>query len=612
MNLRAEVRDGVIRFKGRLDPDIAFEAKCLRIKQDGDTLVADPRFVHPSATKAFLEWACPSLMKSPVNEIERKRLLENVRKLYLKTFEDFKAKYADRFPKWKGELDLMKHQFMDGMYVLNLPSCYLGWEMGVGKSAAAFLPAILEPEKYQRVLIITPANVKRGWLRDMVDEWGSDIAEWTMYDSKANQCIVSYFDERFVLVNYNILGKYMNDKLTEKPFDMIICDEAHMVKNDKTQNYKNVYKIVEANPSAKLVLVSGTPASNRMDDLFAPLKLSRHPLGDDRKAFEQRYLLRGARNKVIGALNQEELHRRLSGWMFRRTQADTIGLPKVSFSRVFFPLGEYKEEYDKIIAQITEERADFEKFVYENKETIQQWVSLNEAYDKARRDHGDSMQSRAIATERNKFRSDNWDIIDRYVKDDGLKSTTHIMSLNAITAMAKVPGVIEDIEDILQAQRENNTGDHPPKVVLFGGFTKPLEMIKEHFGDRAVLVTGSVDSHDRDYFKRQFMESESVEVFIGNMQAAGVGINGLQHVCNDVVFINMPMVPKDFEQALARVNRKGQKRPVRCRIMLCEDSIDEMLYDLVSSKADDIHKVIDRNSKIVIDYNAIEKKLIKQ
>ena len=613
MNLSIEIRKDVIVFSGRLDPEIIFEAKCLNMIAKDGSIIADPRYVHPVGIKAFLDFACQNLMKSPLEEVRRKDVLSEIRAMYTAAFDEFKNRYKGKMPVWKGKEGLMRHQLHDGMYVMNLNSVYLGWEMGLGKSIASILPAILEPEKYNRVLIVCPANVKRGWLHDMKSDWGLDPTEWTMYDSVSSQCIVSYFDERFVLVNYDILGKYEKE-IMEKPFDMIICDEAHMVKNDKTLNYANIYKIISNNPDAKLVLISGTPASNRMNDLIAPLKLSRHPLGDNRKAFEDRYLLRGARNKVIGAMNQEELHRRMASWMIRRTQAKTIGLQKVIFSRFYFPLGKYKEQYDKIIAEIKEERADFEAFVHTNSDIIKEWNLLCEAYDKARRDHGDTSESRGIASAKRKFRDENWDVIDRYLSDDGLKSTTHIMSLNAITAMAKVPGVISHVEELLGSKREafEDGSGRAPKVVIFGGFTKPLQMLKDHFGDRAVLITGSVNSEQRHEAKDRFINDPKCEVFIGNMKAAGVGINGLQDVCNDAVFINMPLVPMDFEQALARLNRKGQKLGVRCGIMLCEASIDEMLYDLVAEKASDIHKVIDHNQERVIDYNAISKLLIEE
>jgi SNF2 family DNA or RNA helicase len=50
-------------------------------------------------------------------------------------------------------------------------------------------------------------------------------------------------------------------------------------------------------------MLSGTPITNRINDMFSYLKMAHHPLGKNKSKFEDRYTLKvGARGgKIIGA-----------------------------------------------------------------------------------------------------------------------------------------------------------------------------------------------------------------------------------------------------------------------------------------------------------------------
>lgn len=67
------------------------------------------------------------------------------------------------------------------------------------------------------------------------------------------------------------------DKLEGVPIDIIICDEAHRLKNDKAQSTKCIINI----PAKMRLLLSGTPIQNDLNEFYALVSICNpNALGD--------------------------------------------------------------------------------------------------------------------------------------------------------------------------------------------------------------------------------------------------------------------------------------------------------------------------------------------
>jgi SNF2 family DNA or RNA helicase len=89
-------------------------------------------------------------------------------------------------------------------------------------------------------------------------------------------------------------------------------------------------------------------------------------------------------------------------------------------------------------------------------------------------------------------------------------------------------------------------------------------------------------------------------VFIGNMRAAGSGIELFN--ATNVIFINLPFIPAEFEQAVDRLHRIGQKNVVNIYMATVTQTIDERIYKLMSAKMRDITTLMDGKT---IDMNSL-------
>mgnify|MGYP006326778559 CR=1 FL=1 len=178
----------------------------------------------------------------------------------------------------------------------------------------------------------------------------------------------------------------------------------------------------------------------------------------------------------------------------------------------------------------------------------------------------------------------------------------HIHSLNIITCKAKIPGIIEAAEEIIA-----ETG----KLVIFGTYKEPLQILQDYFKERCLKVVGGVSSYHRDLYKQQFTSDPKVEVFLANYEAGGEALD--LSVANDILFINFPLTPRELNQAKFRCKHPEKRdKHLRIHFTFCENSIDEHIYDnIIMDKERDINALL-HDGKDVSERENITELLIKK
>lgn len=590
-----DIRHDKIVVRKKFEKTDRFTAECIGMTVDinDEFAVGDLKCISPKGIKDFLEYSFPQIFSPKItNSPNRDMIYDKLRNSYTDIYNEFYEKYEHVLPVHSTGEHMMKHQRIDLIPLVYQKDNLLAWEQGVGKTVEMY--AISRILNIETTLVVCPAFVKRGWYKELVNEWGEDSTVFTIFDSSHRKTIRAFFEEKFIVVNYEILNKFY-DQITDRNIGHIIYDEVHKIKGIQTISHKASQKIINKFPNAKITMASGTPVSNRMNDLYAYLKLANHPLGRDKNFFDSRYLEIGARGKIVGIKNEDELNINISSFMFRRTRNETLSLPPNIIHKCYFPLDEYKEEYDKIMLQIQEGIRERAMYVSQNKDVIKEFEELRYTAALMYSEKNPLMKEAKRAMK--DFKTQNYGVLEKYLKDDSLRSTASINSLNIITSMAKVDGVLELIENIIESGE---------KVAVFGGYHKPLKTLFEKTKGRSVMITGEVSTSKRNIYLERFVSDPNCHIYLANFEAGGVGINGIQHVCSNVIVLNMPFVPKDVEQALARLSRKGQKKAVNVYYAMCEDSIDETLFQLVSDKSNDINAVVNRDKKVEMVYDDIQ------
>ncbi|MFA5186867.1 MAG: DEAD/DEAH box helicase [Patescibacteria group bacterium] len=156
-------------------------------------------------------------------------------------------------------------------------------------------------------------------------------------------------------------------------------------------------------------------------------------------------------------------------------------------------------------------------------------------------------------------------------------------SLRRALGLLKAGPAIRHIEDILTDK---------PKVIAYTYHQDVARMLQDHFGSKAVKYTGEENLDKKEAAKAAFINDPKVQVFIGQVDAAGTGTDGLQAVCDTCVFVELTYVPKQIEQCIDRLNRMGQENQVVAHFLIVEDSMEERIVDTLVEKSININQIM--------------------
>jgi SNF2 family DNA or RNA helicase len=329
---------------------------------------------------------------------------------------------------------------------------------------------------------------------------------------------------RWTVVNYDLLSK-LEKGLLGSAWSGMVIDEAHYIKND-SQRSKRVLKVLAASDPEGVYLLTGTPMSNRPRDLFNLLQGVRHPLANSFYSYAKRYcgaFDNGHGLDTNGASNLEELAELVSGVMLRRTKDEALDLPpKV---RTWQPV-EVKS------AQVA------------------------------------SLESRAL------------DFLEKNPARTGPTWVRFLGLLNRARhtlAVQKAAASVEALKECIENEE---------KAVLFTSYQAVVDKALAAFGPQAVSITGSDSARKRQQAADRLQGDPSVRVLVGNLQAAGVGIN--LTAATHVIFNDLDWVPGNHWQAEDRIYRIGQTRPAFVTYLYAGRTLDDFVAALLEQKARNI------------------------
>jgi SNF2 family DNA or RNA helicase len=163
-----------------------------------------------------------------------------------------------------------------------------------------------------------------------------------------------------------------------------------------------------------------------------------------------------------------------------------------------------------------------------------------------------------------------------------LEAGARFEKLRQLAVEGRMVATLEWIEEFLAAGR---------KLIVMAVHRKTVEMLHKHFPLISVYVYGGVtDAHRQDAVDR-FQKDDKVRLFIGNIQAAGVGLT--LTAASDVAFMELPWTPGELGQAQDRAHRIGQTRQVSIWYIVSSDTVDEEIAAILSRKQRELEQLLD-------------------
>ncbi len=421
------------------------------------------------------------------------------------------------------------------------PNVLFADEMGLGKTIEA-LGVVNADAEARRVLVVCPASLKLNWAREcerwLVDRGPVGVAGKTFPDGA-----------EVVIVNYDVLGKWKQE--LGGPWDVLVADECHYVKNKDAKRSKALYGI----DARRKLFLTGTPILNRPVELWAIASFLAPDDFGHFWTFAKRYC-KPKRNRFgwefQGADNLDELHERLRGTVLvRRTKAEVLpDLPPKR--RQVIELA--SDHVASLIAVETEAWQEHRRRLDELRKVSRVSGPAGEA------EAGELAALRA-----------------------GVNAAFgELAKLRQATALAKVPLVIEHVANVL---------DDGAKVVLFAHHRAVIAELAEAFGDAAVTLTGDDAAARRQEAVDRFQEDPDCRLFVGSITAAGFGLTLTASA--HVVFAELDWVPARLTQAEDRTHRIGQKDSVLVQHLVLQDSLDARMVGTLIKKQRVIDEVVD-------------------
>lgn len=165
-------------------------------------------------------------------------------------------------------------------------------------------------------------------------------------------------------------------------------------------------------------------------------------------------------------------------------------------------------------------------------------------------------------------------VLSGNVGESDMSAREFDFKLRQATGIAKARPVAEFVKMIC---------DQGEKVVLAGWHRSCYEVwMKELAAYKPVMFTGSESTKQKEEAKKSFIEGDS-QIFIISLRS-GAGLDGLQKVCNTVVFGELDWSPHVMDQVLGRVDRDGQTEHCQGFYLTVADGSDPFMMSILNVK----------------------------
>lgn len=463
------------------------------------------------------------------------------------------------------------HQIDGVRFGLNKKKFLLGDDQGLGKTKQIIdLVGCLEKtDTINKVLIVCGVNsLKYNWQHEIGVH--SDEKGWVLgtrfrkttgkaYEGSTKDKLDDLDnlpDCRYIITNIESLRagaekisktKYhfpLADKLAQLCkkgiISVIAFDECHKSKDPTSLQSRAMLLLSAPYMSA----MSGTPLMNNPLDLYFPI----HWLGYEQHSlyqFKQHYCTFGGwgGSQVVGYKNLEEIRALMEKIMIRRLKSEVLDLPekirKIEYVDMTPKQNQiYKEVYNGVMS-------DLQKIKFSNN-PLSMMIRLRQAT--------------------------GW---------------TGIIS-DKVQESAKMDRMVELVQEIVASGQ---------KAIIFSNWESMTEIAKEKLKSyNPAYITGATKADERMKEVDRFQTNDKCKVIIGTIGAMGTGLT--LTAAQNVIFLDSPWNMALKAQAEDRAHRIGTRGTVNIITLVCKDTIDERIEELVEKKGQIADALVDGKASV--------------
>lgn len=452
---------------------------------------------------------------------------------------------------YKFKIAPFKHQLEGVEYGLNYDRFLLGDEQGLGKTMQAINIAVIKKQQknYKHCLIICGVNgLKWNWKAEIEKhsnenayilgtrnnskkEWIGSVQD--RLDDLQDILEEDYLNNSYFLItnietlrNEEIIKK-LKELCDKQIINMIVLDEGHKCKDPSSIQGKHLLKL----QTETMISMTGTPLMNNPLDLFIHLKW----LGYEKHtfySFKNHYCIMGGYGgyQVMGYRHLDQLKEQFEDIMLRRLKKDVLDLPEKIYQDEFV---EMTPKQEKIYKEVTLEVKNNIDKVTAAINPLAEMIRMRQATDYT-----------------------------------GILSSTILESAK-----------LERLDELLEEIVANGN-----KAIIFSNWTSMTNPTFKRYKNKynPAIITGETVDIERVEQEKKFMTDDSCKIIIGTTGAMGTGLT--LTAATYVIFLDEPWNKALKDQAEDRAHRIGTKDNVTIITMMCKNTIDEKIHDLVEQK----------------------------
>ncbi|KAJ9705019.1 hypothetical protein PVL29_003185 [Vitis rotundifolia] len=486
----------------------------------------------------------------------------------------------------------------------NISGCILADDMGLGKTlqSITLLYTLLRQgfdgkPMVKKAIIVTPTSLVSNWEAE-IKKWVGERVQLVALCESTRDDVVFGIDSftsphsplQVLIVSYETFRMHSSKFSHSGSCDLLICDEAHRLKNDQTLTNRALAALA----CKRRILLSGTPMQNDLEEFFAMVNFTNPGILGDATYFRRYYetpIICGREptaieeEKKLGAERSAELSSKVNQFILRRTNALLSNhLPPKIVEVVCCRLSPLQSELynhfihsknvkkvineemkqSKILAYITalKKLCNHPKLIYD---TVKSGSPGTSGFEDCMRFFPPEMFS---------GRSGAW------TGGEGI--------------WVELSGKMHVLARLLAHLRQR-TDD---RIVLVSNYTQTLDLFAQLCRERRypyLRLDGTTSINKRQKLVNRFNDPLKDEfVFLLSSKAGGCGLNLIGG--NRLVLFDPDWNPANDKQAAARVWRDGQKKRVYIYRFLSTGTIEEKVFQRQMSK-EGLQKVIQQEQK---------------
>jgi SWI/SNF-related matrix-associated actin-dependent regulator of chromatin subfamily A-like protein 1 len=397
------------------------------------------------------------------------------------------------------------------------------------------------------LVIVCPASLKWNWSNECSTHFRLRSQVLEGMKPKRNKLPKS----KVYIINYDILKGWI-EKLKDIQPKLIIADECHMLANKSAQRTKAIRKLCEGVPH--VVALSGTPLISRPSEMWPTLNLLRDDLFPSFFSYAHKHC--GAKRmpwgwSFKGATRLKELNKSLVPLMIRRKKSEVL------------------KDLPEKIRQVIPVKVKGLKEYIEAEQDFAKWLQKNKPENMEA-----SLKAEAIVK---------------------------LGYLKRLAGKLKFDLTLEWIDNFLKESKD--------KLLVFGVHRDIVEGTHEAVKG-SVMVHGGVIGSKRELARKTFQTSKACRLFVGNIRAAGVGLN--LTAASTVFFSELDWTPGAHSQAEDRAHRIHMQGSYLAVYMVAMHTIEVDLLEIIERKQKVISNTLDggRQKDDIDVYQKLMKKII--